>query len=85
MSQIACKLSSEPNARVTNMRSEVFFIFSYGAHAIFLPSEAENTTFVIGLRERKWYTRAEGEGGKHEMSAGQFYSRGGYNTIFPHT
>ena len=28
-------------------------------------------------------TRAEGEGGKHEMWAGQFYSRGAY-TIFPH-
>ena len=29
-------------------------------------------------------TRAEGEGGKHEMWAGQFYSRGAY-TIFQYT
>ena len=29
------------------MRSEALFTRSYGASAIFLPSEAENTTFAI--------------------------------------
>ena len=46
-----------PLARVTNMRSEAFFTCSYGAYMIFLPNEAENTTFVIGRRDRKWYFR----------------------------
>ena len=57
MSQIACKLSPEPKARVTNMRSEAFFIFSHGAYTIFLPGEAENTTFAIGRWEQKWHFR----------------------------
>ena len=29
-----------------------FFIFSRGAYTIFLPGEAENTTFAIGRREK---------------------------------
>ena len=51
------KLSPEPKARVTNMWSEAFFICSRGAYTIFLPSEAENTTFAIGRREQKWHFR----------------------------
>ena len=58
MSQIVCKLSPEPKARVTNMRSEAFFIFSRGAYTIFLPGEAENTTFAIGRREQKYFRPA---------------------------
>ena len=46
MSQIACKLSPEPKARVTIMRSEAFFIFSRGAYTIFRHSKRE----VIPLR-----------------------------------
>ena len=30
---------------------------SHGAYTIFLPSGAENTSFEIGRRERKWYFR----------------------------
>ena len=57
MPQIARKLSPEPKARVTNMRSAAFFICSHGQYTSFLSSEAENTTFAIGRRERKWYFR----------------------------
>ena len=32
MSQIACKLSTEPKTRVTNMRSEAVFICSRGTY-----------------------------------------------------
>ena len=39
------------------MRSEVFFIFSHGAYTIFLPGEAENTTFSIERRQQKWHFR----------------------------
>ena len=39
------------------MRSEAFFICSHGAYTIFLPGEAENTTFPIGCREQKWHFR----------------------------
>ena len=35
MSQIACKLSPEPKAGVTNMRSEAFFIFSRARKEVF--------------------------------------------------
>ena len=52
MSQIACKLSTEPKTRVTNMRSEAVFICSRGTYMIFLPGEAENTTFEIGHWEQ---------------------------------
>ena len=39
------------------MWSEAFFICSRGAYTIFLPGEAENTTFAIGRREQKWHFR----------------------------
>ena len=42
MSQISCKLSPESKVRVTNMRSEAFFICFRGMYKIFLPGEAEN-------------------------------------------
>ena len=57
MSQIASKLLPEPKARITNMRSEAFFISSRGVYTIFLSSEDENTTFAIGCREQKWHFR----------------------------
>ena len=34
-----------------------FFIFSRGADTIFLPGEAENTTFAFLSWERKWHFR----------------------------
>ena len=39
---------------------------------------------VYARGRKKLKGRAKGEGGKHEMWAGQFYSRGAY-TIFPQT
>ena len=39
------------------MWSGTFFICSRGAYTIFLPREAENTTFAIGRREQKWHFR----------------------------
>ena len=57
MSQIAGKLSREPKARATSMRSKAFFTCSRGAYAIFLPSEAENTNFAIGRWEGKLHFR----------------------------
>ena len=57
MTQIGSKLSPEPKARVTNIRSEAFFIYSRGVNTIFLPGEAENTTFAIGHRKQNWYFR----------------------------
>ena len=46
------------NCHVTNMRSEAFLLFAsvHGIGMIFLPGEAENTTFTIGRREQKCCT-----------------------------
>ena len=57
MFQIACKLSPESKATVTNLRSEAFFIFSRDADTSFLPGEAENTSFTIERREQQWHFR----------------------------
>ena len=40
-------MSPEPKERMTNMRSEAFFIYSRGAYTIFLPGEAEHATFAM--------------------------------------
>ena len=51
--------------------------------------EKANIVYYAPREERSWTVHisckwAEGEGGKHEMWAGQFFSRGVY-TYFPHT